>query len=228
MKYIILNMICIVAGGFISGNIKKFISKTQVDAVLLITNICIAVIGIQGAIATKEPVLLIVSCVIGAIVGTAFDLDGKLNSFRDFLKRKFKGTDDHFVKGFLTVFMVQCIGSMAIIGPLDLGLQNDPSIMIFKIILDTCSSVIYGAMYGYGVALSGPFVFLYEAVIFLMAEVLSPLLTTQVVNEISAVGSVLIFALSLDLLNIVRIKIANYLPALLGPIIYGLICILIK
>src|SRR5699024_9050160 len=99
MKYIILNMIGIVAGGFISGNIKKFISKTQVDAVLLITNICIAVIGIQGAITTKEPVLLIVSCVIGAIVGTAFDLDGKLNSFGDFLKRKFKGTDDHFVKG---------------------------------------------------------------------------------------------------------------------------------
>lgn len=228
MKYILLNMLCIVAGGLVSGNIKKFISKTQVDAVLLIANICIAVVGIQGAIATKAPALLIISCVIGAMIGVAFDLDGKFNRSGEFLKSKFKGSNDDFVKGFLTVFMIQCVGSMAIVGPLNLGLQNDPSIMIFKIILDTCSSVIYGAMYGYSVMLSGPFVFLYEAVIFLMAEVLSPLLTTEVVNEISAVGSVLIFALSLDLLNIIRVKIANYLPVLLGPIVYYLICMFIK
>ena len=71
--------------------------------------------------------------------------------------------------------------------------------------------------------LSGPFVFVYEMVIYLLAGVLQPLLTPSVINEISAIGSLLIFALSLDLLGILRLKAANFLPALLGPLVYYLL-----
>lgn len=131
------------------------------------------------------------------------------------------------MKGFITVFMIQCIGSMAIVGPLDIGLKNDASILSFKIILDTCSSLIYGAIYGPSVMLSGPFVFLYETGIFLLAGVLQPLLTPYVINEISAIGSLLIFGLSLDLLGILHLKTANLLPAMLGPIFYYLITMMI-
>lgn len=223
MLYIFMNMAGIEAGGFLSRFVKKFISRKQVEGILIIANLCIAVVGIQGAIATKNSALMIISCVIGAVIGIGFDLDGKFNHFGDFLKSKFRHADETFVKGFITVFMIQCIGSMAIVGPLDIGLKGDPSILLFKIILDTCSSLIYGAIYGPSVMLSGPFVFLYEMIIFLLAGVLQPFLTASVINEISAIGSLLIFAMSLDLLGIIKIKVANFLPALLGPIVYYLV-----
>lgn len=223
MLYIFLNMAGILAGGFFSRYFRKLISGKQVDAILIIANLCIAVVGISGAIATQNTALMIISCVFGAIIGTGIDLDAKFNSLGEFLKSKFKNSDGNFVKGFITVFMIQAVGSMAIIGPLDIGLRGDASILTFKIILDTISTLIYGAIYGPSVMLSAPFVFIYEAAVFLLAGVLQPFLTTQVINEISAIGSLLIFAMSLDLLGIVKLKVSNYLPAILGPIIYFLI-----
>ncbi|WP_434689791.1 DUF554 domain-containing protein [Hungatella sp. SB206] len=228
MLYIFLNMIGIEAGGFLSGLVKKIISKKQIDAVLIIANLCIAAVGIQGAITTENSALMIISCVLGALAGAGCDLDGKFNRFGGFLKSKFKKANENFVKGFITVFMIQCVGSMAIVGPLDIGLKGDASILIFKIVLDTCSSLIYGAIYGPSVMLSGPFVFLYETVIFLLAGALHPFLTDAVINEISAIGSLLIFAMSLDLLDILHLKVANYLPALLGPVAYYLILMVIR
>lgn len=220
MLYIIMDLIGIELGGFLSRFIKKIISEKQVVGILVIANLCVAIIGIQGAIATKNSVLMIISCVIGALVGIGIDLDGKFKRFGSCLKSKFKHADETFVKGFITVFMIQCVGSMAIVGPLNIGLKGDASIMMFKIVLDICSSLIYGAFYGPSVMLSGPFVFLYEMIIFLLAGVIQPLLTASLINEISAIGSLLIFAMSLDLLGILEVKVANYLPALLGPIVY--------
>lgn len=223
MLYILWNMIGIEIAGFVSSYAKKIISKAQLQAVLIIANLCIAVVGIQGAITTESTILMIISCVLGAMIGVKMDLDGKFNQLGLFIKSMFKTADENFVKGFITVFMMQCVGSMAIVGPLNIGLKNDSTILSIKIILDICSTLIYGAIYGRSVMLSGPFVFLYEAVIFLLAGILQPILTSEVINEISAIGSLLIFGMSLDLLGVIKLKVANYLPALLGPIIYYMI-----
>lgn len=223
MLYILWNMIGIEIAGFVSSYAKKIISKAQLQAVLIIANLCIAVVGIQGAISTKNNILMIISCVLGAMIGVKMDLDGKFNQLGLFIKSMFKTADENFVKGFITVFMMQCVGSMAIVGPLNIGLKNDSTILLIKIILDICSTLIYGAIYGRSVMLSGPFVFLYETVIFLLAGILQPILTSDVINEISAIGSLLIFGMSLDLLGVIKLKVANYLPALLGPIIYYMI-----
>ena len=223
MLYILWNMIGIEIAGFVSSYAKKIISKAQLQAVLVIANLCIAVVGIQGAITTKNTILMIISCVLGAMIGVKMDLDGKFNQLGLFIKSMFKTADENFVKGFITVFMMQCVGSMAIVGPLNIGLKNDSTILSIKIILDICSTLIYGAIYGRSVMLSGPFVFLYETVIFLLAGILQPILTSDVINEISAIGSLLIFGMSLDLLGVIKLKVANYLPAILGPIVYYMI-----
>ncbi|WP_066715802.1 DUF554 domain-containing protein [Clostridium sp. Marseille-P299] len=223
MLYILWNMIGIEIAGFVSSYAKKIISKAQLQAVLIIANLCIAAVGIQGAITTKNNILMIISCVLGAMIGVKMDLDGKFNQLGLFIKSLFKTADENFVKGFITVFMMQCVGSMAIVGPLNIGLKNDSTILSIKIILDICSTLIYGAIYGRSVMLSGPFVFLYETVIFLLAGILQPILTSDVINEISAIGSLLIFGMSLDLLGVIKLKVANYLPALLGPIVYYMI-----
>ncbi len=220
MLYVLLNLVGIEAGGLASIFLKRFISEKQVHSLLIIANLCMVAVGLQGAIATQNSMLMILSCVLGSVLGVASDLDGKFQSFGGFLQSRFKSSSENFSKGFITVFMIQAVGSMAIIGPLNVGLQGDPSILLFKCVLDTSSTLIYGAIYGPSVMLSGPLVFLYEAAIFLLAGVIAPFLTPEMTNEISAIGSLLIFAISLDLLDVVKVKVANYLPALLGPVLY--------
>lgn len=116
--------------------------------------------------------------------------------------------------------MIQVVGTLAIVGPLNVALMNDPSILIFKTVLDFTSTLIYGAKYGLSVMLSGPLVLVYQAAIYLLAGVVSPFLTPDTIHEMSAIDSALILALSLDLLGILRVKTANYLPDILGPVIY--------
>lgn len=226
MFYVLLNFIGIEAGGLASLLLKRFISEKQIRSLLVIANLCMVAVGLQGAITTQNSMLMILSCVLGSILGVALDLDGKFQAFGGFLQTRFRSGSESFTKGFITVFMIQAVGSMAIIGPLNVGLRGDPSILLFKCVLDTSSTLIYGTIYGPSVMLSGPFVFLSEAAIFLLAGVIAPFLTPEMTNEISAIGSLLIFAISLDLLDIVKVKVANYLPALLGPVLYySIVCL---
>ncbi|WP_290033987.1 DUF554 domain-containing protein [Ligilactobacillus cholophilus] len=221
MFYVFLDLIGITVGGLFSKPLQKFLSERQIDSMLEIATLCVGIIGIQGAITTKQPLLMLVSLVLGSVIGVWLDIDGKFNHFGNFMKSKLQTSDPHFVEGFVTVFMIECVGSMSIVGPLNVALSGNTDLMLFKVILDAITSLVYGAIFGYSVLLSGPFVFLYEAIIYGCASIIQPLLTASIINEISAVGSLLIVALACDILEIKRFKVANFLPALLGPIIYG-------
>lgn len=220
MRYLLMNLGGILLGGLISRPAERLIARHHIQSMLIIANICVAIIGIQGAIQTQNSILLLLSCVIGGLVGSAIDIDRQFVRFGEWLKTKFRSEDENFSKGLITVFLMQAVGSMAILGPLNAALNNDPSILLFKTVLDFTSTLIYGAIYGKSVILSGPLVFLYQGAIYLFADLIAPFLSTTMTAEISAVGSVIIFALSLDLLGILKVKSANYLPALLGPVLY--------
>lgn len=228
MFYVFLDLVGITIGGLLSKPLQKFLSDRQIDSMMEIATLCVGIIGIQGAIKTKQPLLMLISLVIGSVIGVWLDIDGKFNRFGDIIKGKLKTSDPHFVEGFVTVFMIECVGSMSIVGPLDVALSGSTNLMLFKVVLDAITSLVYGAIFGYSVLLSGPFVFLYEAIIYGCASFIQPLLTSSTINEISAVGSLLIVALACDILEIKRFKVANFLPALLGPIIFGLFQVMCK
>lgn len=228
MFYVFLDLVGITIGGVLSKPFQRFLSDKQINSMMEIATLCVGIIGIQGAIATKQPLLMLISLIVGSIIGVWIDIDGKFNHFGDWMKLKFKTTDPHFAEGFITAFMIECIGSMSIVGPLNVALSGNSSLMLFKVILDLITSLVYGAIFGYSVLLSGPFVFLYEAIIYGCASFIHPLLNTSTINEISAVGSLLIVALACDILEIKHFKVANFLPALLGPIIYEIILMFCK
>ncbi|MDM8278625.1 DUF554 domain-containing protein [Ligilactobacillus aviarius] len=228
MFYVFLDLVGITVGGLLSKPLQRFLSDKQISSMMEIATLCVGIIGIQGAIATKQPLLMLVSLVVGSVVGVWLDIDGKFNHFGDWMKTKFKASDPHFAEGFITVFMIECVGSMSIVGPLDVALAGKTSLMLFKVILDLITSLVYGAIFGYSVLLSGPFVFLYEAIIYGCASFIQPLLNASTINEISAVGSLLIVALACDILEIKHFKVANFLPALLGPIIYEAVLMFCK
>lgn len=228
MFYVFLDLVGITIGGVLSKPFQRFLSDKQINSMMEIATLCVGIIGIQGAIATKQPLLMLISLIVGSIIGVWIDIDGKFNHFGDWMKLKFKTTDPHFAEGFITAFMIECIGSMSIVGPLNVALSGNSSLMLFKVILDLITSLVYGAIFGYSVLLSGPFVFLYEAIIYGCASFIHPLLNTSTINEISAVGSLLIVALACDILEIKHFKVANFLPALLGPVIYEIILMFCK
>ncbi|NLW41624.1 MAG: DUF554 domain-containing protein [Tissierellia bacterium] len=220
MIYNIFNGVGIVLGALIGRVVGHKMSDEQIDSILVIANLSLLVIGMQGAIQTENSMLMMISLVVGGIIGTAIDIDGKFYKLGETLQSKFKGSNPRHTRGIVQVMMIHAIGSMAIIGPVNAALKNDGSLLILKTVLDLISSIIFSTSFGFGVALSGITTFTYQSFFFMLATFIAPILTPEVINEISAIGSVLILALSFNLLKMKEIKISNYLPAILGPMIY--------
>lgn len=223
MQYNLINLLGIELGALLGLLLRKRVSSKYTDTMLIMANLCIAVMGIKGALTTQHTLLLMLSAILGGLLGTALQIERAFSRLGDRAKSLIKGADSGFSKAFVTVMLMQCVGSMAIVGPINAVLTGDGSILMFKSVMDFTSSLIYAAKMGPGVLLSGPVVFLYQSIFALLAQVLSPLLSADMIREINAVGSLLIFALSLDLLGILKIKIADYLPAVFIPVLYFLI-----
>lgn len=220
----IVNALAIIGGslfGFIlKGGIQKKINETIIKGLAL----CILVIGISGAIKSQNMLVVICSIVIGALIGEAIDIDARLFKLGDSIESKLQGKGGKISEGFVTASLVYCVGAMAIVGSLNSGLKGDHSILFTKSVLDGISAIMFTSTLGIGVALSAIPVFLYQGIITIGASYLQGILTqTAIITEISAVGSVLIMGLGFNMLGLTKIKVANFLPAVIIPIIYFLI-----
>ena len=223
MELILFNGFMIIVGGLLSNVLKKTVSLSQLDFTLTMVNITVLMVGISGAIKSEMPILMLVSMVVGSFIGSWFDLDQKLQNVSSFIEKKFDDKEAGVGQAFVLMVMIHCVGSMAILGPLNLGLSGDGSLLLIKAVLDFISTMVYGSIYGYGVMGSSVVVVLYQGVIFLLSSSLRSFLTPAIIVEIGAVGSILIVALAFHLLKIKDIKVANGLPAILVVITYQLV-----
>ncbi len=228
MKYILLNGALVIVGALLSTAVKKRVSETIIHSILLIANLSVIVIGIQGAIQTNNPILLLISGVLGGLVGTALNIEKGFSTIGKHIQNKAKTQDSDFMNGFITLSIITCVGSLAIIGPLNIRLLHDPTILVTKSVLDFLSAIIYGTIYGKSTALAGFSIILYQGLIYVFALVLEPILVPAVILEMSAIGSLLVFALGLKLLKIIDIDVTNYLPAIIIPLVYYLLTVLLK
>ncbi len=210
----IFNAIAIVIGGIIGTTFKEKIppsfQRLLMDALGLI---CIP-LGISMAIKGNEFLALVFSIVIGGIIGEIVKIHEKLEDFSLRIERKFAKEQNTFAKGFLTATLLYCIGPMTIMGSLQDGLGQSPQIIYTKSLLDGTASIALASALGIGVIFSAFSVLLVQGSITLCAKFISPFLTSVVVQEMTAVGGVLIIGIALNLLNIKQIKVANLLPAL--------------
>lgn len=228
MLGVLVNVCTVIIGSTIGMIFKKSISKKYSDAVMTGIGLCVILIGIQGMLKGENVLVTIISMVIGALMGTALDIDGKLGRVGDFLSKKIKkkdGDKTSVAEGFVTASLVFCIGAMTIIGSLEAGLKGDNTTLFTKSILDLCSSMMLSASLGIGVIFSAIFVFVFQGGIVLLAGFLEPLLSDSAVAEITCVGSLMIMALGLNLTGLSKFKVANYFPAL---ILAPLVCYLFK
>ena len=209
---VIVNAVTSSLAAVIGVGLKNRISERFTTPVLWVIALGLAAMGIQGAVQSQN--------IIGTVLGTAIGIEDRMNQFGEFLKMHLsRGDDSRFVKGFVTLSMMETIGAMAIIGPIQAALGSN-DLLYFKSAIDAVSSFIFGALYGLGVVPVGIVLFVYETIFYVLATFLLPLMTPDVVRELNAVGCLMILAIALNMLQLTKFKVADFLPALFIPIIY--------
>lgn len=216
----IANAAAIVGGTLIGLLLKRGLPEKWQQTIMQGVALCIFVIGLQMAVKTGNIVIVVVSLVIGSIIGEALDIDGNLQRFGDWVGAKLysgksAGAAGKIAEGFVSATLIFCIGAMAVVGSLQDGLKQDPTILYAKSTLDCIISVILAANMGIGVALSAVSVFLYQGGITVLAGFLQPVMTEAVLNEVTSCGGVLIMAIAINILKLLQIRIGNQLPAVL-------------
>lgn len=224
----IVNCLAIIAGCLvgliIKGGIPEKLSTNIMNGIAL----CVLYIGISGSLGGESTLITIISMALGALIGELIDIDKSLNKLGSFIQSKFstKDEEDSIAKGFVYSSLLFCVGAMAVVGSLESGLTGNYETLFAKSVLDGISSVIFTASLGIGVIFSAVSVFLYQGIITLGASLLSGVLSESVVGSMTAIGSLLIIGLGLNMLKATNIKVANLLPAMFMPIIFGILGIL--
>ena len=217
----IANCAGILGGTLVGLLLGKLIPEHLSDSVIKGVALCVFYIGVSGMLADENTLVMIISMVLGTILGELLRLDDHLNHLGAKIERAFArhGLKGRISEGFVTASLLFCVGAMAIVGSLESGLSGSHDTLYAKTILDTVSSVVYASTMGFGVGLSAFPVLLYQGAITLGASQLAPVLTDTVIAEMKAVGSLLIVALSLNMLGLTKIKVMNSIPAMFFPIL---------
>lgn len=181
-------------------------------------------LGVKMALQTSNMVVLFLSILLGAIVGETVDIQNRLERLSDFLKARIRSKEERFTEGILTAFLIFCVGSMTIVGAIQDGLSGDSSILIAKSILDGFVSVSLASALGVGVMFSAVPLLIFQGAITVLAMFSRTFFTEILVNQLSAVGGILLLGLGINMLEVKEIKVSNLLPALLMvPIIIYLL-----
>jgi uncharacterized membrane protein YqgA involved in biofilm formation len=217
MKGTVVNVAAILLGCSIGFILKSKFPEKIGKIVMQGLGLASLLIGMQMALKTDNILLLIFSLVIGGIIGEMMGIEEGLERFGEKVKLKIKNNTDSekFVEGFVTASLLYCVGSMAIMGALKEGLSGNPDILYIKSLMDGVTSIAFTAVMGIGVIFSAIPVFLYQGGITLMARSIKDFLSPEIINEMTAVGGILILGIGFGLLEIKKIKIGNMLPAIL-------------
>ena len=219
----IVNAIAIIIGSLIGLLLKKGIPERIASSIMKALGLCTVFIGITGLFKGDNVLVLIISMVIGTFIGEGIDLDLRINRLGDWVEQKFKKNDSQkspaIAEGFVTATLLFCVGAMAVVGSLQSGLTGNHEMIFTKSLLDFVSAIIFASTLGIGVMFSAVAVLIYQGSIVLLSSWVAPFLTDATIGEMTAVGSLLIFALGLNILGITKIKVMNLVPAVFIPIL---------
>ena len=214
----IVNTLCIVAGSCIGSVAKRAIKPRYQSALYNALGLATIVLGANAVVThlpeSQYPVLFIASLALGSLVGTICDLDGR---FKRLVKR-FSRTN--LAEGLSTGILLFCVGSLSMVGPILSALYGDNTYLFTNAMLDLVSSMILASTYGIGMALAAPVLFCSQGTIYLITSLAGNVISTELMNEITIVGGVLIVSSGFAILNIKDCKTVNMVPSLLFPILF--------
>lgn len=232
----IMNVAAIIGGGVMGLLFGKFLKEQWQTSVTRVAGVCTLFIGMSGTLAkvfTVSPegvltaggtMMMIVSMVLGTLIGEIADIEGKFESFGLFLRnRTGNAGDSRFINAFVTASLTVCIGAMAIVGAIQDGILGDYALLAVKSVLDFIIVAVMTSSMGKGSAFSAIPIFLLEGGVTLLASLAAPLMTEAAIANLSLVGSILIFCVGVNLVWGKTIRVANMLPALIFAVIAAFI-----
>lgn len=231
----IINMAAIVAGGAVGLLGGKWLTERLQDMLLRTMGVCVMMVGIAGTmeqmlsvqggkLVASGTMMLVISMALGCLLGELLDLDGRMERFGLWLRRKSGNEgDNRFLDAFITATMTVCIGAMAIVGAVQDGIYGDYTILAAKALMDFVIILVMASSMGKGCLFSAIPVGVLQGSVTLLARLVEPLLTAGALSNLSLVGSVLIFCVGLNLIWKGTIRVANLLPALVVAVAYALL-----
>lgn len=216
----LVNGLCIILGTLL-GRFLKNIPESMKQTVMSGIGLAVVVLGLQMGFKSQQYLIVILSLVLGAVIGEWIDLDAKLNALGNWLEKKLGGSKegDSIAQGFVTATLIFLIGAMAVIGALDSGIRHDHDVLYTKAIIDGFTAIILASTLGIGVIFSSVPVMLYQGIIALFATQIDKLVPAAYldafISEMTATGGVMIFAIGLNIMGVTKIRVANLLPGIL-------------
>lgn len=227
----LLNGAGIVLGGILGTFFGKKVSERYRESLMNACGVSVLFIGIGGAmekmlsvtengLASGSTMLLVLSLALGALLGEFINIEHYIEKFGMWLKRKTGSESDAgFVDGFVSASFTVCIGAMAIVGAVNDGISGDYTILAAKSLLDAIVILIMTASMGKGCIFSAIPVVLLQGTVTLLARLSSVFLTDGAIFNLSLVGSVLVFCVGLNLVWGKKIRVANFLPAMILAVV---------
>ncbi len=222
----IVNALLVLAGSmlgiFLRGRLSANLSLSLTRAL----GLCVMVIGVQSAVSSKNLLCIIICMVLGILLGEALRIEDRLDNVGELLRRKLvrKRANNQFTEGFVSASVLFCVGSMAIMGSLEAGLNHNYTILISKGVIDGVTAITLSASMGIGVAFSAIPLLLYQGALTLLSTAIGPLLAAQTasITELSAVGGTVIMGIAFNMLQLSdqKIRAGNMLPAVFLPLVY--------
>jgi uncharacterized protein len=214
----IVNTATIVAGATIGSFLNKGIEERYKERTIQGMGFVAMAIGIsnisKGMTLIDNPIVFILSIGIGSILGEWINLDKKI----DLISKKYEGSKNP-VQGIVIGVVLFCVGALSIIGPIESAIRGDNTMLYANAVLDGITSVILSINYGISIALVGVILFLWQGSIYLGASTMQNLVTPELLNQLTILGGIFILATGINILGMAKIKILNFLPALLIPFI---------
>jgi uncharacterized membrane protein YqgA involved in biofilm formation len=215
-----VNTMAIIGGSLVGLIFSRFIPTKITDTLIHAVAFAVILIGLKMAWKTDAFTMVICSLFFGTIIGELIRIEDRVNNLGNWLEERFAKTDSSISKGFVTTSLLYCVGSMAIVGALESGLTGNHDTLFAKSVLDGLGSIIFAASMGIGVLFSAASVFVYQGLITVSASLMKQFLTPEVIAQMSAVGGLLIVAMGFNMLEMVKIKVGNCLPAIFIPLLY--------
>lgn len=213
MFAVIVNTLAIAIASLIGLCLRRGMTKNITDAVMQALGICTVLIGIQGAVSEKHVLLLIISVVIGVIIGEWGDWDGHVNRWAEKVTVACTKSGDAagIANAFVTSCLIMNVGAMVIVGSLAAGLAEDYTMLYTKSLLDFVSGIMLSAAMGIGVMGSAFFTLIFQGGIVLLAQYIAPFCSPLLIEELSHTGSLLILAIGLNMIGLTKFKVLNYI-----------------
>jgi uncharacterized protein len=222
----VLNTSTVLVGATLGLTLGRVIPASLQQTIRSAVGLFVAVYGIQLTFKTHNPLVLLVSVLIGVVIGEALRLDDGVQALGRWAERRTRrgGEPGRVSLAFVTTSLLFCVGPLTILGSFLDGTKGDITVLAIKSTLDGVSSIVFAATLGWGVLLSAVSVLVVQGSLTLIAVLAHAGLSNQETAELTAAGGLIVLAIALGLLELKTIKVANFLPALLvAPLLAALL-----